>query len=259
MGMFDEVRSISKQDQIGGEVKKKDKSGNDRYFITGHCEDCGEYFEKRKDGHRYKNICSKCALKKSNAKRKGAVLENRRKGKKKKCKVCEEEFYVSPSRSIVAKYCSKKCFSLTQKDKVPKGFIKAIDNSGKKNGRYKDGKRTGERAKQNTPKNRVRKEVIQRDGDWCLLCGKPPKGLHLHRVVYGSQGGKYEKNNCVQLCGGDHDLIHSNKRVFQPLLEEYLKQATKHQLENEPTEPPFYWHDWIWKIRQTKEHEQHDE
>jgi len=106
------------------------------------------------------------------------------------------------------------------------------------------------------PKEKVRKQVIERDGKWCLLCGKPPKGLHLHRVVYGSQKGKYEKSNCVLLCNIDHDLIHSDKRLFQPLLLQYLEMATKHQLDHEPTEPPFYWFDWIWKMRQAKENKQ---
>lgn len=253
MGKFDEWNPAPKPNK--DIVKKKDKKGTLRSYITGYCEECGEYFEKRNDRKKLnKKLCSSCSVKESNAKRKGKILEKARKGKTKTCIVCKKEFYVPPKRSLSAKYCSSKCWGSVKP--IPKTFITKPNNSGKNNGRYKDGKRTGERAKQNTPKNKVRKEVINRDGDWCLLCGKPPKGLHLHRVVYGSQGGKYEKENCVQLCSDDHALIHSNKRVFQPLLEEYLKDATKHQLENEPTEPPFYWHDWIWKMRQAKENKQ---
>lgn len=73
-----------------------------------------------------------------------------------------------------------------------------------------------------TTKVQVRKDVIARDGDGCLICGKPGPGLHLHRVVYGSAGGLYEPNNCVQLCLREHAAVHANKRVFFPLLENHL-------------------------------------
>lgn len=74
-------------------------------------------------------------------------------------------------------------------------------------------------------KKKVREEVIERDGNWCFICGKPPKGLHLHRIMYGSQGGKYVTENCVQLCTIHHGEIHSNKRYWQPLLMGYVKEA----------------------------------
>lgn len=71
-------------------------------------------------------------------------------------------------------------------------------------------------------KAKARAAVIERDGDWCLLCGKPPKGLHLHRVIYGSQGGPYEVGNCVLLCLHDHAVVHSTKRLWQPRLLTHL-------------------------------------
>ncbi|AIW03682.1 HNH endonuclease [Bacillus phage Pascal] len=227
---------------VSNVVKRKDSSGKNRYYIAGDCEKCGEYFEKRKDGAKHSNLCSSCALKESNARRKGTIIESRRNGKTKKCAVCNEEYYVKASR-LSSKYCSSKCWNSVKP--LPAAFITKTNNAGKNNGRYKDGKRTGERAKQNTPKNKVRQQVKERDGNWCLLCGKPPSGLHLHRIKYGSQGGKYEKDNCVQLCNEDHALIHTDKKLFMPLLESYIKLATANQLESEPTEPPFYWYDWI--------------
>jgi 5-methylcytosine-specific restriction endonuclease McrA len=102
------------------------------------------------------------------------------------------------------------------------GFMKnPVDNAGAKNGRYTNGKRVGTN-KGPTNKARTRSEVIERDGDWCLYCGRPGPGLHLHRVIYGSQGGKYEASNCVQLCAEDHARVHSSKRTWMPLLLEYL-------------------------------------
>ncbi|MFD1179655.1 hypothetical protein ACFQ3W_25610 [Paenibacillus puldeungensis] len=74
-------------------------------------------------------------------------------------------------------------------------------------------------------KEQVRAEVKKRDGNWCLISGKPGPGLHLHRVVYGGMGGgggKYEIWNCVLLSNEMHTLVHSNKRVWMPLLLNYL-------------------------------------
>lgn len=75
-------------------------------------------------------------------------------------------------------------------------------------------------------KEQVREEVKKRDGNWCLLSGKPGPGLHLHRVVYGGMGGgggKYEVWNCVLLSDPMHRLVHSNKRIWMPLLVDYLE------------------------------------
>ena len=74
-------------------------------------------------------------------------------------------------------------------------------------------------------KEEVRAIVKERDGNWCLLSGKPGPGLHLHRVVYSGMGGgngKYEVWNCVLLSNEMHVLVHSTKRTWMPLLLEYL-------------------------------------
>lgn len=74
-------------------------------------------------------------------------------------------------------------------------------------------------------KEQVRAEVKKRDGNWCLISGKPGPGLHLHRVEYGGMGGgggKYEVWNCVLLSNEIHTLVHSNKRLYKPLLLQYL-------------------------------------
>jgi len=80
--------------------------------------------------------------------------------------------------------------------------------------------------KKKLTKEQVREEVKKRDGNWCLLSGKPGPGLHLHRVVYGGMGGgggKYEVWNCVLLSDPMHRLVHSNKRLWMPLLLNYLE------------------------------------
>lgn len=72
-------------------------------------------------------------------------------------------------------------------------------------------------------KGPIREAVAKRDGRCCLLCGVVEDGLHLHRVVYGSQGGKYEVLNCVFLCEEHHQrTVHARKKVWQPLLLAHL-------------------------------------
>lgn len=80
----------------------------------------------------------------------------------------------------------------------------------------------------NMNKKKLRKLIAQRDGDWCLLCGRTPGDLQLHRIIYGAQGGVYELSNCVQLCPLCHNpKIHANKGLWQPRLLEYVRTQIK--------------------------------
>lgn len=73
-------------------------------------------------------------------------------------------------------------------------------------------------------KEKVRQAVIEREGgNWCALSGVPGPGLHLHRIVYGAQTGKYEPDNCILLSNEMHELVHSNKRVWQPILMDHVR------------------------------------
>lgn len=69
----------------------------------------------------------------------------------------------------------------------------------------------------------ARKEVIAADGENCLLCGDY-HNLQLHRIIYASQGGLYESNNCVLLCVYHHAAVHSNKPKWMPWLLEHVKK-----------------------------------
>lgn len=90
-------------------------------------------------------------------------------------------------------------------------------------------------------KEKVRSAVSDRDAsvgehNCCLLCGKPGPGLHLHRIIYGGMGGgggQYEIDNCVLVCHNCHDRIHSNKRVWQPILLDHIK-AMKYAPDSSP-------------------------
>lgn len=73
-------------------------------------------------------------------------------------------------------------------------------------------------------KEKVRQAVIEREGgNWCVLSGVPGPGLHLHRIVYGSQGGKYEVDNCILLSTEMHQLVHSSKKTWMPILQDHVR------------------------------------
>lgn len=72
-------------------------------------------------------------------------------------------------------------------------------------------------------KPKVRAAVIERDGgNWCAISGVPGPNLQLHRIVYGSQGGKYEVDNCILLSKAMHDIVHSDKKKWMPILQDHV-------------------------------------
>lgn len=75
----------------------------------------------------------------------------------------------------------------------------------------------------NTEPSAAKKRFIrERDGQRCRFCGTD-KGLHVHHVMYRSEGGGHAEDNLVTLCLYDHDIVHSNKRRWQPVLTELLR------------------------------------
>lgn len=66
-------------------------------------------------------------------------------------------------------------------------------------------------------------EVYIRDGGRCRLCGNY-NNLHLHHIIYRSENKNLinEINNCIMLCINCHQLVHSNKNKYQPMLLEMM-------------------------------------
>lgn len=67
----------------------------------------------------------------------------------------------------------------------------------------------------------VRMAVHARDKT-CRMCGSS-RSLHCHHVQYRAQGGPDVEENLVLLCAEHHELVHSDKRVYQPLLQTLLR------------------------------------
>lgn len=65
--------------------------------------------------------------------------------------------------------------------------------------------------------------IRERDGKRCRMCGTTYL-LHVHHVKYRSEGGGHDEANLITLCLRHHDLVHSSKRYWQPILLNVLHQ-----------------------------------
>lgn len=64
----------------------------------------------------------------------------------------------------------------------------------------------------------VRSHVIERDGHVCRLCGVYAEVVHVHHIVYRSQGGLDRPDNLVSLDWRCHERVHRNKPRWMPVL-----------------------------------------
>lgn len=63
-------------------------------------------------------------------------------------------------------------------------------------------------------------QTLERD-QRCRYCGTR-RNLHVHHIDYKSQGGNNDLHNLIALCVEHHDLVHTNKGLWQPLLRAYI-------------------------------------
>jgi hypothetical protein len=61
----------------------------------------------------------------------------------------------------------------------------------------------------------IREQVLKRDG-MCRFCNTR-SDLHVHHIMYRSQGGVHECDNLITLCNFHHDLVHSDKGRYMKL------------------------------------------
>lgn len=92
-------------------------------------------------------------------------------------------------------------------------------------------KRYVRKPKKNKMPKAVRAKVVDREMRLCARCGRGQhrtRGragdfLHVHHIKYRSEGGDHTPENLIALCGECHDVVHSNKRIWQPVLLEYTR------------------------------------
>ncbi len=73
----------------------------------------------------------------------------------------------------------------------------------------------------------VKAYVLARDGYKCQ-CGKSgcSEQLHVHHIVFRSQGGSDAPSNLITLCKKHHDALHNGKLTLKAIKPKSLKSAT---------------------------------
>lgn len=62
----------------------------------------------------------------------------------------------------------------------------------------------------------IYQQIVENE-PYCQLCGSTSY-LHIHHIYYRSQLGLTTPKNLIRLCSKCHELVHSNKRKYQPML-----------------------------------------
>lgn len=70
---------------------------------------------------------------------------------------------------------------------------------------------------------KTREEVYVRDGFRCRWCGQTNTIIDIHHIVYRSSGVDHSPGNLICLCRRHHNLVHTNKRLYQPVLVELMQ------------------------------------
>jgi hypothetical protein len=82
--------------------------------------------------------------------------------------------------------------------------------------------------KKNDPSDDLKQEVRDLDGNRCRFCGRSGVALHVHHVLYRSEGGEHDVGNLLTLCNDCHNpMVHANKDLWQPLCLRLIELRTK--------------------------------
>ena len=117
-----------------------------------------------------------------------------------RCKRCRE--FVKKEDSIklgVSSFCSEEHLQEWQRERMAKQRERLISRSVEKD----------------IPLS-TRQRILSADGHHCRFCGTPYL-LHIHHITYRSEGGDHEFSKLITLCWEHHDLVHSDKSLYQPL------------------------------------------
>lgn len=81
--------------------------------------------------------------------------------------------------------------------------------------------------------NKSEKEVytktIELFNGCCAICGN--NQIHLHHIRYGTlRGGRLTyMGNVIPLCKKHHDLVHTNKKKYMPMLIEMIDKRMNNE------------------------------
>ena len=56
----------------------------------------------------------------------------------------------------------------------------------------------------------------------CAMCGNSE--IAMHHIRYGACGRKTYLGNVIPLCNHHHNLVHTSKKIYQPMLIELINE-----------------------------------
>lgn len=68
----------------------------------------------------------------------------------------------------------------------------------------------------------ITKDIFNR---CCAMCGSPL--IQMHHIRYGACGRHTYMGNVIPLCKQHHDLVHTNKKKYQPMLIDIVNKKLK--------------------------------
>lgn len=127
-----------------------------------------------------------------------------------------DKFYMDNQMTRV---CSEECYHELRASRSLKGRRTVVRS---RRGRVSSSSSSpSQRSNGRQIPSEVRRRVLDRDGRRCRFCNTK-ENLHLHHIVYRSQGGPDEDWNLITLCLEHHDKVHSSKRTWMPVLRAYI-------------------------------------
>ena len=114
-----------------------------------------------------------------------------------KCGTCKQYF---PQEQAISKGVSRFC---------------STDCANGRKSLTRQGRVTKKQSTRSVVPPKIREEVMARDGG-CRFCGTRTR-LHVHHIIYRSQGGQHTPENLIVLCNQHHDLVHSDKKRYMKL------------------------------------------
>ena len=81
-------------------------------------------------------------------------------------------------------------------------------------------------------KNLTNKQVYEKTSQLfnneCAICGN--NQIAMHHIRYGAGGRKTYIGNVIPLCPYHHALVHSNKKMYQPMLIKLIDERLKDEI-----------------------------
>ena len=129
------------------------------------------------------------------------IIHSQKKRIEKICEICGNSFETIPSREKKNKYCSRKCFEISHKDRM----------KGENNPSYKDGCSYIKRSWRGHDWENIRKAIYARDGWACQLCGKHcnRKEIQCHHIEPYRINQNNDLANLMTLCSKCHGQIEA--------------------------------------------------